>query len=107
MEAVGMGGETARGPPLVVPACIAAFLAVTERGDHGAGYRASRRLLAWAEARGHEPAPSRARHMFSLLSCWAEPIENGVHEAQRARPGLIAGGDHANAGYSYVATVRS
>jgi signal transduction histidine kinase len=45
--------------------------------------------------------------MFALLSCWLEPIENGVHEAQRAREGLIAGGDLANAGYTYVATVRS
>ena len=83
------------------------FLAVTQRGDHGAGYRASRRVLAWGEARGYEPSTSRARHMFSLLSCWSEPIENGVHDARRAREGLIAGGDLATAGYTYVATVRS
>ncbi|HEY6748584.1 MAG TPA: histidine kinase, partial [Mycobacteriales bacterium] len=107
LEALRIWREHGPGRTLVGPGCIAAFLAVTERGDHGAGYRASRRLLAWAEARGYEPATSRARHMFGLLSCWSEPIENGVHEAQRAREGLIAGGDLANAGYSYVATARS
>ena len=107
LEALRMWREHGPGSTLLGPACIAAFLAVTQRGDHGAGYRASRRLLAWGEARGYEPGTSRARHMFAILSCWSEPIENGVHEAQRAREGLIAGGDLANAGYTYVATVRS
>ena len=40
--------------------------------------------------------------MFAVLSCcWFEPIENGLQAAQRAREGLIAGGDLANAGYAY------
>jgi signal transduction histidine kinase len=107
LEALRIWREHGPGPTLVGPACIAAFLAVTERGDHGAGYRASRRILEWAEARRYEPGTSRARHMFSLLSCWSDPIEDGVREAQRSRQGLIAGGDFANAGYSYVATVRA
>ena len=35
------------------------------------------------------------------MCCWFEPIENGVEALRRAREGLIAGGDLANAGYTY------
>ena len=65
-----------------------------------------RRILALGEARGYEPDTSRARFVFALLACWFEPIENGVQAAQRAREGLVAGGDLANAGYSYYTTVH-
>ena len=75
------------------------------RGDYAAGYRALRRILALGEARGYEPDTSQARFLFALLGCWFEPIENGVQAAQRAREGLIAGGDLANAGYTYHPTV--
>ena len=75
------------------------------RGDYAAGYRALRRILALGEARGYEPDTSQARFLFAALSCWFEPIENGVQAAQRAREGLIAGGDLANAGYTYHPTV--
>ena len=73
------------------------------RGDYAAGYRALRRILALGEARGYEPDTSQAR-LLSLLSCWFEPIESSVQAAQRAREGLIAGGDLANAGYTYHPT---
>ena len=43
--------------------------------------------------------------MFAAVSCWFEPIENGVQAAQRAREGLIAGGDLAYAGYTYQLAV--
>ena len=43
--------------------------------------------------------------MFAVLSCWAEPIENSVHAAQRASEGLIAGGDPASTGYAYYASL--
>ena len=75
------------------------------RGDYAAGYRALRRILALGEARGYEPDTSQARFLSALLTCWFEPIENGVQAAQRAREGLIAGGDLANAGYTYHTTV--
>ena len=75
------------------------------RGDYAAGYRAMRRILALGEARGYEPETSQARFLFAVLACWFEPIENGVQAAQRAREGLIAGGDLANAGYTYYQTV--
>jgi hypothetical protein len=44
--------------------------------------------------------------VFSLQSCWFEPIESCVETARRARNGLIAGGDVANAGYTYHPTVE-
>ena len=43
--------------------------------------------------------------LCAVLSCWGEPIESTVHVGQRAREGLIAGGDLANAGYTYFASV--
>jgi GAF domain-containing protein len=82
-----------------------AFGAVALRGDYAAGYRAARRILALAQARGYEPGASQARMIFAGLSFWAEPIENSVHQGQRAREGLIAGGDLTNAGYSNYVSV--
>src|SRR6202012_5292473 len=61
--------------------------------------------LALGEARGYEPGTSQARMLFAVLSGWAEPIENSVRQGQRAREELIAGGDLANAGYTYYASV--
>jgi signal transduction histidine kinase len=91
---------------LVGPASHAAFAAVALGGDHAtAGYRAAQRVLALGEARGYEPDTSQAHFLFALLVAWFEPIENGVQAAQRAREGLIAGGDLANAGYTYYPTV--
>ena len=66
-----------------------------------------RRILALGEARGYEPETSQARFLFAVLSWWFEPIDNVVHAAQRAREGLIAGGDLANAGYTYYPTVST
>jgi signal transduction histidine kinase len=93
------------GPTLVGPASDAAFAAVAVRGDHAAGYRAVRRIVTLAEARGHEPGRSLARLLFALLACWSEPLENAADAARRARHGLIAGGELAYAGYSYQAAV--
>ncbi|WP_432969114.1 AAA family ATPase [Dactylosporangium sp. CA-233914] len=88
---------------LVGPAGTAAFAAVGLRSDRAA-YQAARRVLAFSEARGYEPETSEARYLCALVSCWFEPIENSVPTVQRAREGLIAGGDLANAGYSYAPT---
>jgi signal transduction histidine kinase len=90
---------------LVGPAGHAAYHAGLQRGNYAAGYRALRRIVALGEARGYEPGTSQARHMLAALSGWFEPIENGVHTAQRAREGLIAGADLAYAGYTYQLTV--
>jgi signal transduction histidine kinase len=105
LEALRICLEHGPAPALVTPAAYTAFGAVALRGDYAAGYRAARRTLELGEARGYEPGTSQARAFFALFSCWAEPIENSVHEGQRAREALIAGGDLANAGYTYYASV--
>jgi hypothetical protein len=94
------------GPTLVGPASHAAFAAVALRGDYDAAYRAYRRILALGEARGYEPDTSQARFVYSLQSCWFDPVESSVEEARRARQGLIVGGDVANTGYTYHPTVE-
>jgi signal transduction histidine kinase len=105
LEALRICLEHGPAPSLVGPVAYTAFGAVALRGDYAAGYRAARRILALGEARGYEPGTSQARARFALLSCWAEPIENSVCQGQRAREGLIAGGDLANAGYAYYTSV--
>jgi signal transduction histidine kinase/predicted Ser/Thr protein kinase len=105
LEAVRIWLEHGPAHTLLGSASTAAFHAVVRRGDDSGGYRAVRRILALGEARGYEPGTSEARHLFATL-CWAfEPIENGVHAGQRAREGLIAGGDLATASYTYHPTV--
>jgi GAF domain-containing protein len=105
LEALRICLERGLAPALVTPAAYTAFGAVALRGDYAAGYRAARRTLELGEARGYEPGTSQARAFFALFSCWAEPIENMVHAGQRAREALIAGGDLANAVYTYYASV--
>ena len=105
LEALRIWIEHGPGPTLVGPAGHAAYHAGPQRGDYAAGYRALQRIVALGEARGYEPGTSQARYMFAAISCWFEPIENGVHAAQRAREGLIAGADLAYAGYTYQLAV--
>ena len=106
LETVRIWIEHGPARTLVGPASIVAFAAVALRGDYAAGYRAMRRILALGEARGYEPETSRVRVPFALIACWFEPIENGVQVGQRAREGLLAGGDLANVSYSYYTTVH-
>ena len=100
LEALRIWIEHGPGRTLVGPASTAAVAAVTLRGDYAAGYRTVRRILALSEPRGYEPGASQARFIFSILCCFFEPVENGVREGQRAREGLIAGGDLAYAGHA-------
>jgi predicted ATPase/signal transduction histidine kinase len=105
LEALRICLEHGPAPALVGPVTYSAFGAVLLRGDYVAGYRAARRILALGEARGYEPGTSQARMLFAVLSGWVEPIENSVRQGQRAREELIAGGDLANAGYTYYASL--
>ena len=91
LEALRICREHGPAPALVTPAAYTAFGAVVLRGDYAAGYRAVRRILALSEARGYEPGTSQVRGLFTIFSCWAEPIENSAQVSQRAREGLIAG----------------
>ena len=103
LEGVRIWLEHGPGRTLIGPASTAAFAAAALRGDHAAGYRALRRILAVGEARGYEPDTSQARHRFDLLAWMFEPIEDAAHEALRAREGLLAGGD-PTAAYTYYPT---
>ncbi|GAA3055644.1 AAA family ATPase [Pseudonocardia yunnanensis] len=105
LEALRIWIEHGPGQTLVGPASIASFHAVAQRGASIVGYRAVQRLVEVGEARGYEPETSQARYLFAALSCWFEPIENSLASTQRAREGLIAGGDLAYAGYTYYPTV--
>jgi len=106
LEALRIWLEHGSARALLGPMMQLAFPVVALRGDYAAAYRAGRRILVLGEARGYEPDASQARFLFAYVSCWFEPIENGVQAARRAREGLIAGGDLANAGYTYVPTVQ-
>ncbi len=105
LEALRICVEYGPAPDLISPAAHIALGAVVLRDDYAAGYRAARRILALGEARGYEPGTSQARMLLAVFGCWAEPIENAINTGQRAREGLIAGGDLANAAYTYYVSV--
>jgi signal transduction histidine kinase len=105
LEALRICTEHGPGPTLVGPAAAAAFPAITQRDDYAAAYRTARRILALCEARSFEPGASHARVVVSLLNSWFEPVENSIEESQRARAGLLAGGELASAGGTYDQTV--
>ncbi|MET7395706.1 AAA family ATPase [Dactylosporangium sp. NPDC005572] len=105
LEALRIWIEHGPARTLLGPASHTGSAVIAVRGDYAAGYRTLRRFLALGEARGYEPGTSQTYFLFAMLSCWFEPVESGVQAAQRAREGLIAGGDLANAGYTYYPTV--
>ncbi|WP_426502585.1 AAA family ATPase [Dactylosporangium sp. McL0621] len=107
LEALRAWIECGPARTLLGPASHAGFAAVAVRGDYAVGYRTLRRFVALGVARGYEPDTSQTRFLFSLQGCWFEPVESCVQAAQRAREGLIAGGDLANAGYTYHSTAVS
>jgi predicted ATPase/signal transduction histidine kinase len=106
LEALRIWLEHGWARTLLGPAMHIFFPTVELRGEYAATYRASRRILALGETRGYEPDVSQARFLFAFISCWFEPIENGVRAAELAREGLIAGGDLANAGYTYEPSLQ-
>jgi signal transduction histidine kinase len=105
LEGLRIWLEHGPGPALVGPVSHTAFVAVTVRGDYAAGHRAMRRILAFGEARGYEPGTSQARFLHAVLTGWSGPLEDGIEAGRRAREGLLAGGDLADAGYTYLPTV--
>ncbi|MEU7870279.1 AAA family ATPase [Dactylosporangium sp. NPDC049140] len=105
LEALRIWIEHGPACALLGPVSHTAFAAITMRDDYAAGWQAVQRVLALGEARGYEPGTSQVRFLSALLSCWFEPIEHSVQAGQRAREGLIAGGDLAGAGHSYYPTV--
>jgi signal transduction histidine kinase len=104
-EAVRIWIEHGPSPVLVGLAAHAAYHAGPQRDDYLGAYRALQRIIALGEARGYEPATSQARYMAATNLGWFEPIEQGVHAAHRARDGLIAAGELAYGGYTYLLSV--
>jgi signal transduction histidine kinase len=106
LEALRIWREHGPAPTLVGPVSQVPFATVVLRGDYAAGYRAARQITALSESRGYEPGTSQARYLFGALAWCFEPIERCMESVRRAREGLIAGGDLANAGYTYQESVE-
>ncbi|HLV59269.1 MAG TPA: diguanylate cyclase [Natronosporangium sp.] len=97
-----------RGPEadLVGPVSHLAGVLLARRQDHRAAHAALRRVLAISEARGYEPAASRAHLRYAMdVGHWFEPLDHSVAHCRRARDGLLAGGDPAAACASYLVSV--
>ncbi|MDB6153359.1 MAG: ATP-binding region, ATPase domain protein [Chthoniobacteraceae bacterium] len=78
------------------------------RQDFRTGYIAARRALAVGESRGYEPETSWARFCFALFAIpWFEPLEHVVQQAQRAREGLLHGGDLQFACFTHYASISA
>jgi signal transduction histidine kinase len=105
MEAVRIWIEHGPSPLLIGPAAHAAYQAGPQRDDYHRAYRALRRIIALGEAREFEPGTSQARYMAASNGGWFEPIENRVQAVHRARDGLLAGGELAYVGYTYMLSV--
>ena len=105
LEALRIWLEHGPGRTLLGPASHAAFAAVGCAATTPPGTGRCGGSWRWARPAATSPTPRRRASVFAVLSCWFEPIEDVVHAAQRAREGLIAGGDLANAGYTYYPTV--
>src|SRR5690606_6310939 len=70
--------------------------------DFRAGWAVIRHALAVGEARGYEPETSWVRHCAALfVQHWFEPLEASLPQAQRAREGLLRGGDLQYACFTY------
>jgi signal transduction histidine kinase len=105
LETVRIWLEHGPSRALLTPVSHICVAAEALRGDYTAGTRADRRVVALGEARGYEPETSQVREQFAVHSWCVEPIENAVEAAMTAREGLLAGGDLAYAGYTYVPSV--
>jgi signal transduction histidine kinase len=105
MEAVRIWREHGPSRILVGSAGHAAYQAGPQGGDYHAAYRSLQRIIALGEAHGYEPGTSQARYMAATIAGWFEPIEDGVEAAHRAREGLLAGGELAYVGYTYLLAV--
>ena len=91
---------------LVANLSRATLVTVALRQDYRTGYQAVRHVLALSQARGYEPETSQARHLFAISNVhWFEPLEHTPAQAERARIGMLAGGDLQNACFSYRASI--
>ena len=104
-EAVRILAEHGPGPTLIGPAATVSLATIGDAA--GLPHRLSR---GTADPGVGRSARLRARHLpgpllFALSSQWFEPLEDSLAQGQRAREGLIQGGDLAYAGYTYQIAV--
>ena len=93
---------------LVASLSSTGFSTIGLREDYRTGSLASRHALAIGEARGYEPEASWARYTFGLFtSPWLEPLEDSTDLAQRAREGLLQGGEQQFATFSYLSSLAA
>ncbi len=86
----------------------APLLTIGLRGDYRTGYTAARHVLAVGEHLRFEPETSQARHLFALTGAhWFESLEDTAQQVQRAREGLLQGGDLQNASSAYFPYILS
>ncbi|HEY7225149.1 MAG TPA: diguanylate cyclase [Micromonosporaceae bacterium] len=79
------------------------WVLIARRQDFRSSYRLMRRLLAVGDRRGFEPDTSQARFLFALGLChWFDPVEEEASHGQRAREGLVRGGDLQDACYTFT-----
>lgn len=91
---------------LVANLSRAGLVSIWLRQDYRTGYDAVRHVMAVGEARGYEPETSQARHVFAIITGhWFEPLESCVEQAERAREGLLLGGDLQNACFTYRTSI--
>lgn len=77
-------------------------LVTMQRQDYRTGYIAIAHGMAVGEARRYDYDAAWLRHCFALFcQHWFEPLEHSVAQAQRAREGLLQGGDLQYACFSY------
>ncbi|HWH82525.1 MAG TPA: AAA family ATPase, partial [Burkholderiaceae bacterium] len=92
----------------VGPLSSAAFISMGAWQDYRTGMALVRRLMDVSEARGYHPEASQARFLLALgCGHWAIPLEDNAREAQRAREGLLQGGNLLDACFTYYPSMYS
>ena len=106
LSAIRVWAEQGPTRTLIGAAAHLAYAFIGRRQDYHAAYRLMRRLLAVGEKRDFEPDLSQARFLYALGVChWFNPLEDALVEGERAREGLIRGGDLQAACYTFCTPV--
>ena len=105
LEALRIWTRARPRPTLVGPIGHAAFPPRRSAATTAPAYRACGGSWRVGEARGYEPGPPRPASCSPPSAAGSSRSKTVSPQAQRAREGLIAGGDLAYAGYTYQLSV--
>jgi len=105
LEALRVLVEHGLSPAAIGAASQAVLAAAAACGDYRTAVEALRRLVELGAQHGYEPETSQARLQFADLAWRFDPLESCASANREAREGLVAGGDLANAGYTYHSAV--